>query len=77
MTMKQAHLAAAEALQALHPTSQCASVYATRSGATFCAKREGHGGDHRGYRTQWNAAGQRVPITEPDPTSVRARRSAT
>lgn len=67
MTAQQAHQAAAEALMAARKPSksrQCSSVFATRSGASFCVKREGHDGDHRGYRAQWTDQG-RVKITEP------------
>lgn len=69
MNAQQAHQAAAETLLAARKPGtnrQCSSVSATRSGATFCVKREGHDGDHRGYRAQWNAS-ERVKITEPMP----------
>lgn len=44
-------------------TTQCRSVLTTSAGAVFCVKHQGHEGDHRGYRAQWNDVG-RVPITE-------------
>lgn len=43
---------------------QCRSILSAADGAIFCIKREGHEGDHRGYRAQWNENG-RVPINEP------------
>jgi hypothetical protein len=45
---------------------QCPSVCPVGDGATFCVKRQGHEGDHRGYRAQWNDQ-ERVPITEKMP----------
>jgi hypothetical protein len=46
---------------------QCPSLLMTQRGRawTFCAKDEGHKGDHRGWRAQWNDDHERVPITEP------------
>lgn len=35
-----------------------------RRSVCFCLKRQEHAGDHRGYRAQWNAKGERVEITE-------------
>jgi len=44
---------------------QCSSVlHAGHGRVKFCLKREGHTGDHRGVRAQWNKTG-RVKITEP------------
>ena len=42
---------------------QCPAIYATRGGVVFCVKPEGHEGDHRGFRAQWNDE-ERVKITE-------------
>jgi hypothetical protein len=36
----------------------------------WCMKREGHKGDHRGYRAQWNQDGKTVSITLPLPEKV-------
>lgn len=37
---------------------QCPSTYASKRGSiVFCVKREGHEGNHRGYRKMWNHAG--------------------
>lgn len=45
-------------------TAQCTSMLrGSRGLITFCTKREGHTGDHRGIRCQWNKTG-RVKITE-------------
>lgn len=49
---------------------QCADVYQWNSSAVFCLKEKGHEGDHRGIRTQWNAKGHAVSITEPIPGNV-------
>jgi hypothetical protein len=65
LTQTEAHAAVARALVS-QGNQQCPEVFATRRGATFCAKRAGHEGDHRGWRKQWNAMG-RVPITEKVP----------
>jgi len=46
---------------------QCTKIYAGRGVAIFCLKTEGHAGDHRGGRRQWNEEGKRVLITEPQP----------
>lgn len=46
---------------------QCPSMFsAGRGSAVFCTKAKGHEGDHRGSRAQWNARGQKVPLTEKD-----------
>jgi len=46
-------------------TAQCPSISRGPNGLyIFCTKREGHTGDHRGVRCQWNKRG-RVKITEP------------
>lgn len=53
-----------------HPLSkgntQCPAVFGTHrgTGMVFCTKREGHEGDHRGYRKQWDDKGNPKPITE-------------
>jgi len=52
---------------------QCPSICVTRSGAVFCVKREGHLGDHRGFRAQWNNK-QKVKITEREPASTSGGR---
>lgn len=49
----------------VRPQSQCPSTFGGTS-VSFCQKRKGHDGDHRGYRAQWNASG-RVKITEKCP----------
>jgi hypothetical protein len=33
---------------------QCCNVWATRTGARFCVREEGHGGDCRAYGVQWD-----------------------
>lgn len=45
---------------------QCDAIYLTHrgTGAVFCRKRDGHEGDHRGYRKQWDDKGKLKPITE-------------
>ena len=46
---------------------QCSSVYSKRGTVVFCVKREGHTGDHRGTRKQWNDRGRLVKISQPLP----------
>ncbi len=49
---------------------QCMAGWSTHrgSGAVFCSREEGHEGDHRGIRVQWNQKGEKVPITMKDST---------
>lgn len=52
------------------PSRQCMATYTHPSlrrvsTTVWCQKREGHEGDHRGTRRQWNQQGESVPITEP------------
>ena len=55
-----------QVLDALAPRRErCPRRFGTRKTLVRCDKREGHPGDHRGYRVQWNQAGERVKITEP------------
>jgi len=49
---------------------QCPAIYATRGGVVFCVKPEGHEGDHRGFRAQWNDE-ERVKITEREYTRAQ------
>lgn len=42
---------------------QCPAMFGKRGRYRFCVKREGHEGDHRGDRAQWDETG-RKPITE-------------
>lgn len=48
---------------------QCPAVFSTHRGGgfVFCRKREGHDGDHRGFRKQWDDQGKAKPITEKSP----------
>lgn len=49
---------------------QCPAVFGPRRGrgrVVFCRKREGHDGDHRGDRKQWDDQGKAKPITEKSP----------
>lgn len=68
MNRQQTNQVAAEALIGVSSSRQCAAVFSTRHSATFCVKRAGHAGDHRGLGKQWNQAGLRVKITEPVPS---------
>ena len=52
------------------PTHQCPSTYASKKGQiVFCVKREGHEGNHRGYRKMWDHAGVLIQ-------TVRGRRGS-
>lgn len=52
---------------------QCTStIDNVGEGLVFCTKKNGHAGDHRGSRAQWNKSGHRVKITEKETRDSRS-----
>lgn len=42
---------------------QCPAVFGRGLTTVFCIRCDGHEGDHRGLRVQWNQQGEKVPFT--------------